>query len=158
MKKTIVIAALVAIAAAVSSAEGQGTRDPNCSYERCALGLAPVWNGLAVTRGESETQVELLGFFWPGDVTHAFSADKEAADAARDAMRVRQVGAILTDGGIVLAATGIARALFRRDWDKLSTGLTISGAAALGASVPFQFGADGYLSRAVWLFNRRYAR
>jgi hypothetical protein len=32
------------------------------------------------------------------------------------------------------------------------------GGAALGLSVPFQFAADGALSRAVWWHNARYAR
>ena|SRR5829696_4585042 len=100
----------------------------------------------------------MLGFFIPEDVSHAFADDAEAVDVARDAFRIRQIGAALTDAGIVLAATGLARALFRRDWDALSTGLTVGGGAALGAGVPFQFAADGALSRAVWLYNRRYAR
>ena len=100
----------------------------------------------------------MLGFFIPEDVSHAFADDAEAVDVARDAFRIRQIGAALTDAGIVLAATGLARALFRRDWDALSTGFTVGGGAALGAGVPFQFAADGALSRAVWLYNRRYAR
>ena len=100
----------------------------------------------------------MLGFFIPEDVSHAFADDAEAVDVARDAFRIRQIGAALTDAGIVLAATGLARALFRRDWDGLSTGLTVGGGAALAAGVPFQFAADGSLSRAVWLYNRRFGR
>src|SRR4051812_12681152 len=49
-----------AVAAAISVASianGQATREPNCNYERCALGLAPVWNGLAITRGEEQRKV-----------------------------------------------------------------------------------------------------
>ena len=135
-----------------------GRTDPNCTYQTCALGLAPVWNGLEVTRGDSQTHVATLGFFIPEDISHVFAEDAEARDAARDAFRIRQAGAALTDAGAVLAVTGLARALFQRDWDGLSTGLTLAGAASLAAGIPVQFAADGALSRAVWLFNRRFAR
>ena len=148
----------VAALSVASVANAQATREANCSYERCALGLAPVWNGLAVTRGLEQREVTVLGFFWPGDVSRAFEGDREAVQAAQDAMSIRQVGAILTDAGIVMAATGVARALFRRDWDKVATGLTVAGGLSLGASIPFQFAADGYLSRAVWFYNRRYSK
>jgi hypothetical protein len=150
---------LLAFLSLSAEASAQAVRsDANCTYQTCALGLAPVWNGLAVTRGSEQREVAVLGFLFPTDISRTFEADREALDAAADAVRVRSVAAALTDGGIVLAATGIARALFRRDWDKLSTALTVAGGGALGASVPFQFAADGHLSRAVWLFNRRYAK
>ncbi len=132
--------------------------DPNCTYQSCALGLVPAWNGIEITRGDSQRRVAMLGFFVPEDVSRAFADDPEAVDVARDAFRIRQVGAALTDAGLVLAATGLARALFRRDWDALSTGLTVGAGAALAAAVPAHFAADGALSRAVWLYNRRYSR
>jgi S-adenosylhomocysteine hydrolase len=109
-------------------------------------------------RGESERRVATLGFFVPGDVSEIFKDDADALDAAREAVRLRRIGAVLTDAGIVMAATGLARALFQRDFDKLSGALTIAGAGSLGVSIPVQFAADGYLSRAVWLYNRRYSR
>jgi hypothetical protein len=156
MKK--IFAVVAAIALVSEFAQAQTARETNCTYQQCALGLAPVWNGLAVTRGESQEQVALLGFFWPDDVSRAFEGDRQAVQKARDAMATRQVGAVLTDAGIVLAFTGVARGLFHHDWDKFSTALALGGGTALVASVPFQFAADGYLSRAVWLFNRRFAR
>jgi len=149
---------VVALCALPRVSTAQARPPANCTYQTCALGLAPVWNGLSVVRGDSERRVATLGFFLPGDVSSVFEDDPDALDAARDAVQIRQIGAALTDAGIVLAATGIARALFRRDWDKLSTALTVGGGAALGVSVPFQFAADGQLSRAVWLYNRRFAR
>jgi hypothetical protein len=157
MKRLTIVAVLAATMSQTASGQST-TREANCTYEQCALGLKPVWNGLAVTKGEPERKVTVLGFFWPGDVTSAFEGDRDATSAASDAMAVRQIGAILTDAGIVMAVTGISRGLFHRDWDKLSTALTIAGGTALGVSVPFQFAADGYLSRAVWLFNRKYAK
>jgi hypothetical protein len=59
--------------------------------------------------------------------------------------------------GLVVLGTGLARAGFQREFDGFSKVLTITGGAALGVSVPFQFAADGYLSRAIWWYNRRFA-
>jgi hypothetical protein len=157
MKKILWLIGSISLVALPAVTEAQ-VRPANCTYQTCALGLSPVFDGLAVVRGDSERRVATLGFFLPGDVSSVFQDDPEALDAARDAVKIRQIGAVLTDGGLVLAVTGLARALFRRDWDKLSTGLTVAGAASLGASVPFQFAADGALSRAVWLYNRRFSR
>ena len=149
---------LFLIAFAPLTLSAQTATPTNCTYQQCALGLTPAWNGLAITRGDRDEQVALLGFFVPGDVTRAFAGDREAVTAARDAMALRQIGAALTDAGIILTATGVARALFRRDWDKLSTALTIGGGTALVGSAPVQFAADGLLSRAVWLYNRKFSR
>ena len=150
---------LVALHAMPAAAQRAVSRtDPNCTYQTCALGVAPVWNGLEITRGDSQQRVGVLGFFVPQDISNVFADDAEARDVARDAYRIRQIAAGLTDAGLVLGATGLARALFRRDWDGLSTGLTLAGGASLLAGVPFQFAADGALSRAVWLFNKRFAR
>jgi hypothetical protein len=162
-KATIAIVSLSVIAQLVlcgekAQAQAGAGLQPNCTYQTCALGVAPTWDGLTITRGDSSRPVAILGFFWPGDVRGPFIGDDDALDVATDAIRIRQAAAILTDGGLILAATGIGRALFRRDWDKLSTAMTVIGGASLGVSVPFQFAADGQLSRAVWLFNRRYSR
>jgi hypothetical protein len=158
MKKILWLIGSISLVALPAVTEAQVRPPANCTYQTCALGLSPMFDGLAVVRGDSERRVATLGFFLPGDVSSVFQDDPEALDAARDAVQIRQIGAVLTDGGLVLAVTGLARALFRRDWDKLSTGLTVAGAASLGASVPFQFAADGALSRAVWLYNRRFSR
>ena len=158
MSKLSLIFSSIVVMAIARPADAQAAPDPNCTYERCALGVMPVWDGLAVTRGDSPRAVGLLGFFWPGDVRDVFAGDDAAVDAATDAVRIRQVAALLTDGGLVLLATGVARGVFRRDWDSFSTVLTAAGGLALGVSIPVQFAADGQLSRAVWLFNRRYSK
>ncbi len=158
MSRLTLLAVLIALTASPSVSQSQRPSTANCTYQSCALGLVPVWDGLSVVRGDSERRIATLGFFLPGDVSSVFQEDPDALEAARDAVQIRQIGAALTDGGLLLAATGIARALFRRDWDRLSTALTIGGGAALGVSVPVQFAADGELSRAVWLYNRRFAR
>lgn len=154
--RTIVSAFFFAAGIAAIPVEAQQRTPANCTYQNCALGLSPVWNGIDITRGEEQTRVASLGFFFPQDVSHAFREDPEAVDVARDAFRIRQAAAILTDAGLVLTATGIARALFQRDFDTLSTALTVVGGISFAGSVPLQFAADGALSRAVWLYNRRF--
>ena len=157
--EAVVIATLVIAIAGVSKAEAQDERAPvNCTYESCALGLAPAWNGLAVTRGISQRQIAVLGFFWPDDIRPVFADNAQALEAAEEALRTRTVGAILTDAGLVLLGTGLARAGFQREFDGLSKALALSGAVSLGISVPFQLAADGYLSRAIWWHNRRFSR
>ncbi len=150
------IAALTATGLPATGAAQQPS--PNCTYETCALGLAPVWNGLAVTRGISERQIANLGFFWPSDIRPVFADNAAALEAAEEALQTRTIGAVLTDAGLLLLGTGLARAAFQRDFDGFSKALTFTGATAIGVSVPFHFAADGMLSRAVWWHNRRYSR
>jgi hypothetical protein len=136
-----------------------------CTYRACALTIAPTWNGLAVVRASSGERVANLHFFWPHDVTPALAgvdagavgADSAAA-YARDAVRLRRVGAIFTDAGIVLAAGAAASALRHGRLSRDGGVLAGIGAASLAVSVPFQFAADGALSRAVWWHNLRFGR
>jgi hypothetical protein len=148
-----------------ASADVEPAGGAECPYSTCALGIAPRWNGLAVVRGGGGPQVANLNFFWPRDITtsligrptRAPGADSAAAHARR-AIRLRWVGAALTDAGIVAGAVGAIGAL-RAGHVRRSDGVLLGAAgAALGISVPFQFAADGALSRAVWWHNRRYAR
>jgi hypothetical protein len=155
MRALTILSAMILVSIPASA---QSRASANCTYQSCALGLMPVWNGLEVTRGDSQHHVAVLGFFLPQDISRSFADDPEAMGVARDAFHMRQAAALLTDAGGVLVATGLARALFQRDWDKLSTGLALGGALSLGGGVPLQFAADGALSRAVWLFNRRFSR
>jgi hypothetical protein len=156
IRKALAIAAVVLVS---SQGEARAQAAPaNCTYESCALGLAPRWDGLAITRGISQRPIANLGFFYPGDIRPVFADNPQALEAAEQAIQARTVGAILTDAGLVLLVTGLARAGFQREFDGLSKALTFGGAASIGVSIPFQFAADGYLSRAVWWHNRRFAR
>ena len=136
-----------------------------CPYAACALGIVPRWNGLGVVRGTSGPEVANLHFFWPRDVTAAFRSSSPltpgadlALAQARRAVRLRRFGAALTDGGMLVAAIGGVGAL-REGRVRRSDGLLLGiGGTALGLSVPFQFAADGALSRAVWWHNARFAR
>lgn len=136
-----------------------------CAYAACALGIVPRWNGLAVVRGVRGPEVANLHFFWPCDVTTPFRSPSTATPGAesalaqaRRAVRLRRIGAALTDGGMLVAAIGTVGAL-REGRVRGSEGILLGvGGAALGLSVPFQFAADGALSRAVWWHNERFAR
>src|SRR6476620_7410321 len=92
-----------------SFAKAQAHAEANCTYEACALGIAPVWNGLAITKRERQETVATLGFFYPTDVASVVAGNDAAIDAANDAVRTRTIAAALTDAGIVLVGTGIAR-------------------------------------------------
>lgn len=132
--------------------------DSACSYARCALGIAPTWSGLNVVRGADGTRVAGLGFFWPRDLAPVFAGRDSAARYAARAVRVRRGGAALTDAGILLLGYAVARQIGTsglRRGDRVAAG---AGVAAMAASVPLQFAADGLLSRAVWWHNTRFGR
>ena len=152
------------LSAQQTSAEVPGT-NAECAYTTCALNIAPRWNGLAVVRGTDGPQLANLNFFWPRDVSAPLrgpsaltpGADSAAAQARR-ATGLRRIGAALTDAGALMGAIGAIGALRAGRVRTIDGVLLGAGGAALGASVPFQFAADGALSRAVWWHNRRYAR
>jgi hypothetical protein len=135
-----------------------------CTYRACALSIAPRWNGLAVVRGTSGSQVANLNFFWPRDVSIAFRGtpmEAIGADSAiistQRALELRRIGAALTDGSAILGGVALLRAVNAHHLRRSDGVLVAAGAAALGMSIPFQFAADGALSRAVWWHNARYA-
>lgn len=136
-----------------------------CEYETCAFTIAPRWDGLAVVAGQTGIRVANLHFFLPRDITpvlagpssQAIGADS-AASYAQEAIKLRRIGATLTDASGLLAVVGVVSAL-RHHAVRRSDGVLLgAGGGALLVSVPFQFAADGALSRAVWWHNVRYAR
>lgn len=136
-----------------------------CDYRVCALTISPTWNGLAVKRGTSGATVANLNFFFPHDISVALGADNRGAAGsdsvvaiAQRAVRLRRVGAAFTDLGILALGVAAGRALTSASNESVTGVLAGIGATALGVSVPFQFAADGALSRAVWWYNLRYAR
>jgi hypothetical protein len=152
-------------AAAVTQQRGtdSGRTDTTCVYERCALGIAPRWNGLEVVRGASGAPLANLHFFWPHDISttvagpdlHVRGADSAAA-AARHAVRLRRLGAAFIDGGAIVLAGAAVAALTAGKARRGDQQVASAGAAMIVISVPFQFAADGALSRAVWWHNARY--
>jgi hypothetical protein len=165
-------AALVLIAgslgvrrAAAQVADSSSRPTQSCTYSACALSIAPRWNGLAVVQGADARPLVNLNFFWPRDVSGALGetsaasvTDQRAWREAKRAVHLRRVGATLTDGGAILIATAATRAMVAGRVRRGDGIMAAIGAGAFGLSVPFQFAADGMLSRAVWWHNARYAR
>lgn len=152
-----VVAALLLAPHAVAGQTASPAAPP-CDYAACALNVVPAWNGLAVVRGADEERVALLGFFRARALDHVFAGDTAALMLARRAVRTRRIAAALTDLGAVLLVTGATLAITDDGVDGTTAALLAAGAVSLGVSVPLQFAADGHLSRAVWRFNRRFAR
>ena len=144
---------------------GSPVSNSACSYRTCALTIAPRWNGLAVVAGDGGPQLANLHFLVPRSVTAALvgpdpgvvGADSAAAYARR-AERLRRTGAALTDAGLLLGAAAAIHAFRAHDRANRDATLAGVGGAVLLLSVPFQFAADGALSRAVWWHNLRYVR
>jgi len=148
----------VALLLAQSSALMAQTSEA-CVYATCALGISPRLTALDVVRGDAQARVGSLSFLWPrATLVRAFDGDVLAAALARHSVRTRRTAATLTGVGIALVTAGAARAaLLHRD-AQWSAGLAAAGVGAIGISIPVQFAADAQLSRAVFEFNRRFAR
>lgn len=159
--------AAAAVIAGTARAQASPIQQPSvgCDYSNCALTIEPTWNGLAIARGTSGTRVANLSFFFPHDIASALSGSDASAPGsnsvraeAAHALSLRRIGAPLTDVGLGLIAIGAVRAITVPHDTRTNATIAGIGAASLGLSVPFQFAADGALSRAVWWHNLRFAR
>ena len=155
----------VAISATASAQTSIAPPDSACTYRTCALAIVPSWDGLAVVRGQAGPRVANLHFFLPRDITPALRGDDatrpgadSAAAAAGRALSLRRVGAAFTDLGLLAMGAAVVSALHARHVDRTAQTLGAAGMGALVLSIPFQFAADGALSRAVWWHNQRFAR
>jgi len=161
----LVLAVLTVMVSHSAPAQESRASVAGCSYEDCALGIAPAWNGLLVVRGSAGRRVANLNFFLPrdiapvlrGDDPSTFGADSAHAQARR-AVALRRIGAGLTDLGALATVVAVARAASMGRVSRTEQVVGGAGLAALLVSVPLQFAADGALSRAVWWHNARYAR
>ena len=159
--RTVLVTAIACSASASLPAQAtQAVAPPpgdalaSSAYQRDALGIAPVWNGLAVVRGSERSQVANLNFFWPRRMDDAFLGDSARLYGAR-AFRTRRVAAVLTDAGVLLLAAAVVR---RGSDEAVARRIAIAGAGAFAVSVPLHFSADDWLARAVWWHNARLAR
>ena len=135
-----------------------------CTYRLCALTIVPTWNGLRVVRGSSSATVANLNFFFPRDISHALQGDRRlsvgsdsVSTAAHRAVRLRRIGAVFTDLGVVGIAVAGVRAVSVGPNKRINGIIAGTGFALLGIAVPFQFAADGALSKAIWWYNWRYS-
>lgn len=166
MRSLILAILVVAFATARGSAQtttASRPADTACSYEACALSIAPAWDGLHVVRGSARERVANLHFFWPTDVDDVLRGDPAAIGAdsaaahARRALQLRQAGAGFTDAGALALGAALLRAIATGHASTRTQVIAGVGLGALAISVPLQFGADGELSRAIWWHNLRFA-
>jgi hypothetical protein len=156
---------LAAQTATPVAAPAGAPNDSACTYQACALTIAPRWDGLAVRQGAGGPTIAKLHFFWPIDITPALrgpdtaavGADSAAAHAWR-AVNLRRVGAGFTDLGVVVATATVIRSLAQGRFAERDQILAGAAIGAFIVSVPLQFAADGELSRAVWWHNLRFGR
>ena len=158
--RSVLVTALACIASASLPAQAPqaiaappGDAVASLAYQRNALGIAPVWNGLAVVRGAERSRVANLNFFWPRRLDDAFLGDSARYYGSR-AFRTRRVAAMLTDAGALLLAAAVVR---RGRDEAVARRIAIAGAGAFAVSVPLHFAADDWLARAVWWHNARSA-
>ena len=159
--RSVLVTALACIASASLPAQApQAIAAPpddavaSLAYQRDALGIAPVWNGLAVVRGSERSRVANLNFVWPRRMDDAFLGDSARFYASR-AVRTRRVAAMLTDAGALLLAAAVVR---RGPDEAVARRIAIAGAGAFAVSVPLHFTADDWLARAVWWYTARSAQ
>lgn len=133
---------------------------PTCEvYEQCALGLTAKLTGISVVQGAEEKRLATLGFFVPGGrFDHVFAGDSTAIRIGRMALRERRIGATLTVGAAVTLIAATYLAIVGEIDESTAGGVGLGGLALGAAAVHYQFKADNSLSRAVWTFNRRFAR
>lgn len=149
-----------ALAAQDASAPSPASVTSECIvYERCALSLLPRFSGLVIVRGVQEQPVATLGFFLPGrSLDAAFAGDSLAQRYGREAHRARRIGAVLTMTGLVtMSAAGPLAVNSENELGAFAGYVLLGGVQMLGA-VYYQFKADAELSRAVFAFNRKFAR
>ena len=115
-------------------------------------------------RGSSSATVANLNFFLPRDISHALRGDgrlfvgsDSVSAAVKRAVRLRRIGAVFTDAGLIGIAVAGARALSDGSNKRTNGIIAGTGFALLGIAVPFQFAADGALSKAIWWYNWRYS-
>ena len=120
--------------------------DTNCTYATCALRVEPGFKGPRLVRGRTNTVAAELGGLEPPAVRELFSQSDSAAAYAGRYARAERVNRLLTYGGIIVGAVGLAQS------DR-SNGLTFGGLGALLVSIPYQHTAERSLSRAVWWYN-----
>jgi hypothetical protein len=156
VRPTIIAFLSLGFCLSATQASAQGQTIVLCTYSRCALGIAPTWNGLAVVKGAAQVRVANLNFFWPSDIRNTFSGGERADSAMRYAKRavhLRRVAAVLTDVGSILGGYALVHAATNKRLNPSDRAIGLAGAAMFAVGVPFQFAADGSLSRAVWWYN-----
>jgi hypothetical protein len=157
----VILAAMVAHA--VPSGAQEGRTDSACTYERCAVWIE---RGM-LRRGASGAVVRRDGFFRPMRLADFVGGtDSAAAWAERFDSRMR-AGTTLSKVGMLSFAIGAAAYYVRTrnlgpgeidDANGLEGALAFLGVIALGGGHIVRTTAEPARNRAIWWYNRRFAR
>jgi len=124
---------------------------PCTVYAECALRVEPdLRRGAQLVRGVAGRVAATVDPIDRSEFTRLFAGNDSAAFHAQTYVRAERVNRILTLGGIVAGAVGLAS-------ERRMNGLTLAGAGMLLASIPYQAAAERGLSRAVWWYNAALA-
>ena len=83
-------------------AHAQWRANDKCTYARCALSIAPAWNGLDVVSGSSGTRVTGLGFFWPRRAGAPFCSIRRMGCSVAPSGGAAEAGAVATQPHIAI--------------------------------------------------------
>ncbi len=155
--------ALLAMISMPQSAQAQQQTSPAnmpcIEYERCALGLTASVTGMTVFQGTDAAPRAKLGFFLPGKtLDNVFAGDTTAIRLGRDARSQRIVGAVLSATSVLTMVAASFMAIDAGADGSSANAVFLLGAVQGAGAVYFQLKADNTLSRAVWMFNRRFSR
>lgn len=130
------------------AAESIGTVAPACmAYLNCALRVeSSIWGGLHIVRGADGSRAAALGPLRAAALVQVFSANDSASFHAQRFVVAERANRMLTLGGVILGAVGLAQ-------ERRVNVLTGAGAGLLLGSIPYQVTAQLALSRAVWWYN-----
>ena len=113
----------------LAEALAQWRASEKCTYARCALSIAPAWNGLDVVSGSSGTRVTGLGFFWPRRAGAPFAGNDSASMYVERAFHVRRAAAAFTDAGVLMLGYAALRQL-RGGFDERARAIGVIGMGA----------------------------
>ena len=119
-----------------------------CTYVTCALRVQTSFRGRRLVRGTEDSVVVELGTLRSSALTRYFAGNDSAQVHGRRFVRADRENQLLTFGGVVLGAVGLAQS-------NRVNGLSAVGASLLVVSLPFQHSAESALSRAVWWYNAK---
>ena len=131
-----------------SATESTGTVAPACTaYLDCALRVeSSIRGGLHIVRGADGSRAAALGPLRAAALVQVFSANDSASFHAQRFIVAERTNRMLTLGGVIFGAVGLAS-------ERRMNVLTGAGAGLLLGSIPYQVAAQRALSRAVWWYN-----
>lgn len=138
------------------------TAESTCTYERCALWI----DGAAVRRGAGGVVVLRDGLFRPMRLRDLVGGADSAGYWASSFERRARVGQVFTKAGLAAFVVGAGAQYIRLrnstnsrdDATAVEFGLVLSGTASVFVGSFIRRTANPLRSRAVWWYNRRFAR